>query len=301
MQINTKKMPKHLHIHDVKGLDDEVRTIITMVHPDFDFTFYTRAFADTVRTFIGDYKGYQASNTAYHDMTHTLSVLLATARLLHGVHLSRSPISKRGMELALVCALFHDIGYIMTEDDSGGTGAKYTFTHVDRGIEFMKTYFAEHDRPNEDMRDAEAIIRTTDLATPVADIPYATGEVRLLAKIAGTTDLLAQMSDELYPEKLGNLYAEFEEAEVPGFDSEYELVSATAAFASVMDQRLQNDLEDVSSCMSAHFLARWGTELDIYRRFIAKNISFLDDIVKEHGQNYRTRLKRNGNRRPPFI
>ena len=112
MNFDQGKMPIRIHIRDVKALDDEVRTITGMIHDDFDFTFYNRVFVDTVRTFIGDYEGYQASNTAYHDMTHTLSVLLATARLLHGVHVSRAPISPRGVELALVCALLHDIGYL---------------------------------------------------------------------------------------------------------------------------------------------------------------------------------------------
>lgn len=301
MNFDQEKMPSRLHIRDVKGLDDEVRTIACLIHEHFDFTFYHRVFVDIVRTFIGDFEGYQASNTAYHDMTHTLSVLLATARLLHGVGLAREPISRRGVELALLCALMHDIGYIMTNDDQGGTGAKHTFTHVTRGIEFMRDYFTAHGRSEDDIRDAEAIIRTTDLATPVDSIPFSSPEIETLAHIVASADLLAQMGDELYPEKLGNLYAEFKEAEVPGFDSEYELVRATADFATVMDARLKNDLGNVSECMADHFQVRWGANLDIYQTFIDKNITFLQGIVSKHGEDYHTRLKRNGGRRPPFI
>lgn len=301
MNFDQEKMPSRLHIRDVKGLDDEVRTITAVIHEDFDFTFYNRTFVDTVRTFIGDFEGYQASNTAYHDMTHTLSVLLATARLLHGVHVSRTPISPRGVELALVCALMHDIGYIMEANDTGGTGAKYTFSHVDRGILFMRDYFASHDRSQEDIRTCEAIIRATDLATPVDTLIFDTPEAKTLAQIIASADLLAQMGDELYPEKLGNLFEEFQEAQVPGFESEYDLVRATAAFASVMEARLANDLGDVSSCMADHFQARWGADVDIYKTFIDKNISFLENIVTEHGEDYHTRLKRNVDRRPPFV
>ncbi|MBU1247541.1 MAG: HD domain-containing protein [Proteobacteria bacterium] len=301
MVFKQEQMPTRLHIRDLTGLDAEVRAIVELMHPDFDFTFYKRVFSDIVRMFIGDYEGYRASNTAYHDLTHTLSVLLATARLLHGVHLARGPLSERGVLLGLVCALLHDIGYIMTENDLEGTGAKYTFTHVSRGIEFMDSYFAKNGRPEEDARDAETIIRTTDLAASVPDIPYSTPEIKTIGQIIGTTDLLAQMGDELYPERLGDLHKEFEEGGVPGFDTEFILVRETAAFVTIMDGRLKNILDDVASSMSAHFEARWGINLDIYRTFIEKNIHYLEEIVDEHGPEYHTQLRRNGDRRPPFV
>lgn len=145
------------------------------------------------------------------------------------------------------------------------------------------------------------ILRTTDLGTPVADIAYGNDEIKTIAQIVSTADLLAQMGDEIYPEKLGGLFKEFQEAGVPGFDTEYDLVRETAGFASIMDARLENDLGDVEACMSAHFNVRWGAELDIYRTFIDKNIKYLKGIVRDHGEDYHTKLRRNSNRRPPFV
>lgn len=301
MQADKDQTPKRLYIRDIRSLDEEIHTIADLMHPETGLDFYELLFRRVVRLFIGDMDGFQASNTAYHDLTHTLATTLAAARVMHGLHLSRTPISARGMELALCCALLHDSGYIMKLGDEGGTGAKYTFTHVTRSIELMRDWFTAYDRPAEDIRDAEAIIRGTDLGVAFKDIPFASDEVRLLACCVASADLLAQMSDELYAEKLHDLHREFREAGMPGYETEFDLVSATTDFAALMDRRMREDLDNVAPCARAHFEQRWKTDVDVYAESIEKNISFLESIVERHGPDYHTQLRRSRDRRPPFI
>lgn len=294
-------MPVRLAIRDLTALNTEVKTIAGLMTPDLDLGFHDRLFRDVVRLFIGDFEGYQASNTAYHDLHHTLATLLATARVMHGVHLARAPISARLVQLSLCAALLHDVGYIMREDDHGGTGAKYTFTHVRRSIEFMHEYFDRHDRPRQDARDVELLILGTDLGTDFGTIAFADEQQRTVARCLATADLLAQMADELYGEKLVDLYQEFSEAGMPGYETDYDLVRSTRDFAQAMQHRMRSDLDDVGACVAEHFKARSGVDENLYAQAMERNIDYLASIVERHGPQYHTRLKRKPDRRPPFL
>ena len=293
--------PTKLLFRDINALDTDVRAIVRLMHPAFDFTHYARAFADVVRLFIGDYPGYRACNTAYHDLTHTLAVLLATARLLHGTSVARAPFSARTVCLALTAALLHDVGYIQSEEETEGTGARYTLTHVTRSIDFLRGYFACHGRSAQAAEDAAAMIRCTDLAVPMADIAFATGEVRLAGCVLGSADLLAQMADEIYIEKLSSLFEEFHEAGIPGYETELDLFQATHAFNHAMQGRLAGPLEGVAPHMLDHFRTRWGTERDLYQENINKNLNFLAKSLVELGPDCKTVFRRRRDRRPPFI
>lgn len=52
---------------------------------------------------------------------------------------------------------------IETDDDTSGTGAKYTLSHVDRSIEFMQTYCTEQDIFTDRLQDMEDILCCTGL------------------------------------------------------------------------------------------------------------------------------------------
>jgi hypothetical protein len=84
--------------------------------------------------FNGKYPGYSECNTKYHNLEHTISVALATARLVHGSHLEGHEFSPKNILLALVASLFHDAGLIQAEGDINGSGAKYTIGHEERRI-----------------------------------------------------------------------------------------------------------------------------------------------------------------------
>ncbi|MEF2145345.1 MAG: metal-dependent phosphohydrolase [Desulfovibrionaceae bacterium] len=295
------KTPSWLHIRDLKALDTEVRTIVDLIHPDFDFTTYERMFIDVVRLFIGDYPGYKATNTDYHDLSHTLAVLLATARLLHGLHIERGTLDKRSVTLGLYAALMHDVGYIQEIGDDEGSGAKYTLIHVERGIVFMQQYFTEHGIPDEDSLDCAAMLRCTDLNIAVSDLAFSTPSAMLVGLALGAADILAQMADELYMEKLPGLYREFREAGILTYESEYDLMRETLNFHKIMRLRLQEDLKGVDRSMRAHFRARWRADTDVYEDNICKNMQYLEHILEQHGPDYHVCLRRKRDRRPPFF
>lgn len=257
------------------------------------FGTFQQAFHDVDRLFHGLYPGYRASNTKYHNFEHTLSVVLAAARLLSGRRLLDEPVAPSDVELCLLAALMHDVGLIQTEDDTSGTGAKYTVGHEERSIGFMHEYFQEHGLGEHRARECAQIIRFTMLAIPLEDLECDRAEVRSLGHVVGTADLLAQIADRIYLEKLLYLYQEFEEARLPGFDSELDLITKSLDFYSrVAKVRLTEGLGDQGRFMRAHCRAKLGEDRDLYAEAVARNIGYLEHLIQECGGDYECYLGR---------
>ena len=109
----------------------------------------------------------------------------------------------------------------------------------------------------------------------------------MLGQIVGSADLLAQMADREYLEKLFMLFREFEEAGVPGYGSELDLLHKTEDFYKyVALQRLSEDFSGVSAFMRFHFKARWDLERDLYQESILANIEYLRTIVHRCDETY---------------
>jgi hypothetical protein len=109
----------------------------------------------------------------------------------------------------------------------------------------------------------------------------------------GTADLLGQMADRLYLEKLIPLFKEFEEGKVPGFASEYDLLKKTSNFYHVAQTRLKKDLGNVQRFMVSHFRDRWNMEKNIYQEAIDGNINYLRFVLKHNEKNLGIFLRRN--------
>ena len=163
-----------------------------------------------------------------------------------------------------------------------GTGAKYTIGHEERSIEFMKEYLSSKDFSSQDTEDCSHLIQSTILSFPVKDIPFRSKEIETLGKIVGSADLLAQIADRNYLEKLFLLFKEFEEANIPEFSSELELLQKTEGFyAYVAQKRLSEDLGGISAPMLSHFKYRWNINKDLYEESISRNIEYLKSVVTE--------------------
>ncbi|AGW12891.1 HD domain-containing protein [Megalodesulfovibrio gigas] len=252
-------------------------------------------YRDVVRLFHGEYPGYRASNTKYHNLEHTSAVLLAAIRLAHGAQAEGLALSARGVGLLMTCALFHDAGLIQTEDDTEGTGAKYTVGHEARSIRMLAEYAAAHNLPEEDARDGAHIIACTIMDKAVAEIPFRTEELAALGRMLGVADLYAQMADRAYLEKLFLLYREFEEAGVAGFDSELMLLEKTEGFyENIVKRRLAEELGSMHRLMRSHFRVRHGLDADPYEEAIRKNIEYLKLVLEETRRIYRERFRRGG-------
>ena len=146
----------------------------------------------------------------------------------------------------------------------------------------MKKYLTEKGFSQEDIRDCGHIIMCTELSLSLAEIPFNSEEVRTMGKVLGTADLVAQMADRNYQEKLLLLFLEFEEAGMEEFKSPLELFSKTEEFyRSVARKRMTGELERVSSAALYHFRERWKIDKNLYEESIKYNIRQMKETVME--------------------
>jgi hypothetical protein len=282
-----------LDIRDRQVMIKELKMTVGLIQSDFDFSHFDAAFHNAERLFGGKYKGYRKCNTPYHDFRHTLLVLLAMARLMHGASQDGVEFSEKEINLGLAGALMHDTGYISSMDDYAGTGAKYTMSHIGRSIIFTQKHFAGNSYFAGDMKEFHDILSCTGVHTMVPDHEYSSINIELLGKMLGTADLLGQMADRLYLEKLMLLYSEFEEGAVPGFDSEIDLFRKTVSFYKRTKSRFENEFANVNRYMKLHFRERWNLDGNPYEESIEKNINYLKFILKNSQKDIYHSLRRN--------
>ena len=293
MPQNEIELYKLVDIDSVEAVRAEILALVELSFPGRAMPFFERCFEDALLMFRGRYTGYQACKTEYHDLRHTLEVLLATARLLHACVLGGRALSPHGAELALVAATMHDIGYIQ-EEGEGGTGGQYTLIHVERSAAFFEQYGRNLGLADRDVERCCCMITATSLAIPPDSIGYGDGETELLAKLVASADLLGQLADRLYLEKLLFLFMEFNEAGILGIAHEFDLLYQTRSFYEMVRRRLDEGLGGLDRAMGLHFRERWRIDRDLYAESIALNMRYLDIITKEHKDDYRSRLKRGG-------
>ncbi|MFO7569142.1 MAG: hypothetical protein R6W75_05035 [Smithellaceae bacterium] len=293
MQDNQERQSMVLDFRDNQSILKEIRLVISMVDAGYDFQRFDIVFADIEKLFHGQFPGYRPCNTYYHDFRHTLLALLAMVRLMHGASLENITFSEKELNLGLISALMHDTGYIQSIDDYAGTGAKYTLSHIGRGIIFVQKYFAGNPYFEGDMKEFHDILSCTGAHTMVGADEFSSESIALLGKMMGTADLLGQMADRLYLEKLMLLYSEFEEGEVPGFDSEIDLYRKTVSFYNRTRARFEKEFGGVIRYMQNHFKARWDIDGNVYEGAIENNINYLKFVLKSSQKDIYHSLRRN--------
>jgi len=270
----------------------EVKNIISFVFPKFDFRPFGCVFYDIVRLFHGEYPGYKKCNTEYHDLKHTTDTLMAMARLIHGFSISQEYLNEKDIFLGLVSALMHDTGYIQTSDDRLGTGARYTLDHVERSMLFMEKYFEKNNYFKKDFMFCKNCLSCTALNTKINEINFESQGEEAIGKMLGTADLLGQMADRTYLEKLLFLYYEFLEGGVLGYKNELDILEKTLGFYNMTKKRFTHELDNLDKYMIYHFKKRWNIDRDLYKESIEKNIEYLKYILENHKRDYHVHLKR---------
>lgn len=165
------------------------------------------------------------SDALYHNVEHTILVTLVGQEILRGRHIREGGVSCEDWLHYIISLLCHDIGYVkgvcrqdrdgfyatgkdnsMVSLPPGATDASLTPYHVDRGKLFIDERFGGHK-----LIDAETIKRNIELTRfPVPkDSDHRTtinypGLVR-------AADLIGQLSDPRYLQKISALFYEFEE------------------------------------------------------------------------------------------
>jgi hypothetical protein len=251
-----------------------------------------KAFGATRLLFEGGFPGYRACNSEYHDLRHTLSVLLAVARLADGYGLERGPLPQRLCLDLVLAACLHDTGYIQESWDTEGTGAKYAPQHEERSIAFMERHWPEFGVPQEDLPLLALFIRATDLRQPFGELAFADPRERDAAALLATGDLVGQMSDRDYLEKLLFLYYEFKEAGIPGFRTEFDVLRKTGDFYLLARKRLRESYMGLYALARAHFRVRHGIDANLYMIAISRQMRYLRKIIEDESGNFRSKLKR---------
>jgi len=201
-------------VTDPKAVAVAVVGIFSRCYPDYDFSIVDRLYEDFHALYSGEFPGFLACETDYHDIQHVLDVTLAMARLLDGYDKSHPSAEQLGPDLAvigLIVSLFHDSGYIRRKGDSRHLhGAEYTKIHVTRSARFMAEYLPLIGRADL-VELCGKLVHFTGYEFQPDEIELADPKHRILGCMVGTADVIAQMADPSYLEKCRDrLYPEFE-------------------------------------------------------------------------------------------
>lgn len=283
-----------LDVEDFMAVKHEVVRLYSFHYPEKSFSIVEKSFHEVEKLFNGEFEGYKACNTQYHDFRHTVQVFLSTARILDGYNLKQQgmKLSEANAQKLLASALYHDIGYLQAESDNSGSGAVYTANHVTRGVDFLMNHKQIFSMGTEDAACISRFILSTDLNTDFIDIAFQSAQERICGAIMATADLLGQMADREYLERLLFLYHEFREAGIPGYATEYDIIRKTKDFYLLVMKRFTKSLMKTYRYASFHFRERYGVKRNLYMTAVNRNIVYLDKIIGDDTTNFRHKLKR---------
>lgn len=165
------------------------------------------------------------SDALYHNVEHTILVTLVGQEILRGKHIREGRVAPEDWLHFIISLVCHDIGYIkgvcrkdydgryatgidncLVDLPPGGSDASLTPYHVDRAKLFVLERFGGHS-----LISADTIMENIELTrfpVPQTTDHQDTSSYRGLVRAA---DLIGQLSDPRYLNKIGALYYEFEE------------------------------------------------------------------------------------------
>ncbi len=292
---NDYDVTNQVQVTDPDAVKTEVCRLYQLHYPLASTKNISQAYVDFTRLFMGEYPGYHAADTPYHDLQHTLDVSLAMMRLLISYNSSQKEenrIEADLAELGIITALFHDSGYIRQLDDiHAHHGAVYTKTHVSRSANFLALYLPRLGLSDQ-IKLAEHLVHFTGYEIAVDNITVDSPKHRILGCILGSSDLMAQMADRCYLEKCRDrLYLEFMFAGLARpetddntdhsyiFDSRDDVMQKTPDFMQVaIDVRLNETLGAVHNYMDSFFDGN-----NLYMQNIEKNRDYLKEKLTNGG------------------
>lgn len=292
MDVKKSKLADLLDQKNPVEVFTNIKKIFTYHYKNEEFIEVEKCYEKIIMLFEGQFPGYKACNTEYHNFFHTLDAFLACARLVDGYNIAVKILPCNLVKNLLIAALFHDVGYIQENIDENGTGAKYTQDHVLRSVTFISKNFGLFEISNDDVMLISNIIKCTDLKINFNDISFYSDEEKYAGIILATSDILGQMSDRVYLEKLLFLYYEFKEAGIPGYSTEFDIIKNTLLFYNEILNRLDKVYNSFYNYAEHHFKKRFQINENLYMLAINNNIDYIKKIIKENGTNFRNKLRR---------
>ncbi len=299
-RLNHNDVSNRVNVETPVAVRDAVLELFAARYPGSDFKPLERGFADFWALFTGRYPGYLTCDTLYHDLRHTLDMTLAMARLIDGHDRSCAPTDRLGARramLGILIALLHDSGYLKRSSEAGvGNGAVFTKVHVSRSADFISAYLPKIGFAPEAPL-ASRLVHFTGYEMDVADIQVDDPRDRMIGFMVGTADLIGQMSDRMYLEKVRHfLYDEFVWAkiarerlpdgrEIVRYSSPEDLILKTPSFYEhVARTRMDRKLGRADRFAESHFDGP-----SLYQAEIDRNMGFLREAIDTSDLN---RLRR---------
>lgn len=273
---------------------NEVNEILHLISPGFPSDSIHLIFNSVNDLYHGNFPGYRACGTGYHDFRHATAVFLAMARLIHGAATDGAEFSERDVVIGLAAAVLHDAGYIQDAEDREGTGAKHKAIHEQRSMDFLSRHGRAFGLSADEITAGHSIIRCTDMQEDMASVSFASRQIKLLGKLLAAADLLAQLSDQLYLEKLLYLYHECREAGTGNYKSEADTIQQALSFYDVFEDRLKLLAIKADRYLRLHFASSCHREEDLYRLAIEKHKRYLAGILSRKDADPYKHLRRGG-------
>ena len=170
------------------------------------------------------------SNALYHNVEHTIFVSLVGQEVLRGKHIREGGVSCEDWLHFMISLVCHDIGYVkgVCRGDNilariyatgrfdetvtlppGSTDASLTAFHVDRGKLFIEERFGGHN-----LIQAETIKKNIELTRFPVPLDGDHQDTVNYPGLVRAADLIGQLSDPRYLQKIPSLFYEFEETGV---------------------------------------------------------------------------------------
>ena len=178
----------------------EAVTVIGLFTPTNHSRRIADVFSHTVELFRGRVKGYQKCGSGYHDLRHTTDVFIALVRLLHGMHIDGSAVPHKLLEPLLTAALLHDSGYLLRDSETPSQTNPIGI-RIERSLEYAGQYLGGAGFSAEEIETVQGLIKATSISVDFGALGVS-GPVKAAAKAIFIADLLGQMSDRIYLEKL---------------------------------------------------------------------------------------------------
>ncbi|HLE11727.1 MAG: hypothetical protein A2504_15485 [Bdellovibrionales bacterium RIFOXYD12_FULL_39_22] len=297
-----------VNMDEPKKVFAEIEFLLSSISPTFPIEKITKVLEDLISLYKGEYPPYKACTRKFHDLKHSTDVSLATTRLIHAAHLDGRRFTNAQLFSTIITSFFHDVGYIPKASEEFGTGIKLSLKIPNLSFDFINQYLKKNNNFNlltaDDLLNIKFMLQATAFNFDATKVKFPSLEVELLAKIIGTADLLGQMADRTYIEKLLHLFDEqFQEqlieddeednnSSTPTPINELELMKQTSQFHDNLKENFGKNFSGVNKLMKLHFKDRWNIDDDLYDVAIANNINYLKEIINKYGQDFKKHLHR---------
>ncbi len=263
----------------------EIIEILTIIAPRSTQGFLTQIHNDVAEIFHGKNDIFINNFLKYHDFWHTMDVVLAVVRFLHGFYLKGVTFSQDIIELCLLTSYFHDIGLLLTKEEVEKKDTACLKHHEQRSIHVLHEYMKKNNCLLQHKNDCAAIINCTNLSIEPTTLRFSSPETQLVGHILGSADLLAQMANRYYLESLDLLYQEQCEIGLATHHSLLELLRQTTQFYNkVVTPRLQNSFNNICNAVCDHFQHWWDIDSNLYLELTVRNITYLEDVIRTHDE-----------------